>query len=178
METKLIIEALKREAEANPASKAALMVFALRERPRSTLTLVGLEHRMQREGFKYAKVDFIPLLTAMANIGIGELTRDRKGAVAGLENIRITFTSLGEAVCGDRKELQTFKLRNKFTRILPPKKPPLTPVSPKDLVFNKVEKSFQVNLEVSINGKLVHIPVPKELTNEDIMTLIGRFKVS
>ncbi len=175
METKLIVEALKREAEVNPASKAALMVFAVRKRPRSTLTLVGLEHRMQREGFKYEKAQFVSLLTAMANVGIGDPVKDAKGKIVGLKNIHTTFQSIGNAVCGDGQELETFKLRNKFNKIPTPRRPQVIPKPPS---IAETTKGLTVNLEIYINGKSVRIPVPTDLTNEDIMTLISRFKVS
>src|SRR6185369_6536291 len=110
IESKLVVEELKKEAETHPASKAALMVFCLRKRPRTTLTLIGLEHKMQREGFTYNKSEFLPLLTAMNSVGIGEFTKDSKGKIVGLEGINVTFKSLGEAVFDDKKQIETFKL--------------------------------------------------------------------
>lgn len=180
MDDKLMVEAMKREAESNPASKVALKSFCQRKRPRSTLTLVGLEHRLQAEGYDFPKSDYVSLLTALANVGFGELTRDHKGNISGLKSIKKTFESLGDAVTkeGAPPELVSFKLRPKFTRVAY-KKQYAAPLAPKPQVLTvEAPRGLTVNLEVSINGKSVHIPVPNELTNEDIMTLISRLKVS
>lgn len=157
-----LVEVLKTEAEKNPATKAALMVFCVRKRPRRTLTLVGLEQRMQKEGYRYSRKDYEPFIRILEFVGVGVLDFDGRGRLKGLKGIKISFKSIGDAVFSDG-QIVAIPQRNRFTAI--PK--------PKVLV---AKPGLTLSLGVEINGKQVNIPIPKELNNEDLAILIAKFK--
>lgn len=166
-----VIESLRKEAQINSASNAVVHMFALRERARATIVLTSLHNKMVIEGFTFERQDFIPLVRLMASLGLGTLTVDSKGRVLGLHDIKVKLQSLGQAVCGKDVKVIKFKLRNRF-RELPQVE--FTP-EPKKVVSSS---EYKINLEVSINGRAVHIPVPKDMSGEDIALLVGRLQAS
>lgn len=155
-----IVEKLVQETETNPIANAVFHVFALRRRNRSTLTITSLYYKMKQEGFDYPKTDYIPIMELLASLGFGELTTSRSGAVTGLKNIKIALQSIGAVACRQKLSLEGFNRRPKFERI-----------SNRQI---SIKKPQQVNLELVINGKYLHIPVPKEFDSEEITTLIKK----
>lgn len=176
MDTKQVVEILKKESDSNPASKAALMVFCLRDRPRSTLTLLGLEHRMKAEGFDHSKEEYIPLLKALVAAGIGQLTYADNGSILGIQGVDVTFLSIGEAVFKGKEELEKFKQRKKFKKLPPAPRAKVVPINKSQPELVTKPKSLSIGLQISLNGKLLSIPVPTNFSNEDLSELIGRFK--
>lgn len=168
-----MIKVLKDEADRNPASRAVLFMFSQRQRPRGTLTLDGLVHRMRQDGFPCTKKDFEPIIKALASVGIGVLNTTGRGKLIGLKEITTDFKSVGECVFGEAVEIKTFTPRVRFTKVTPPPRRSSLLVRPG---LHTPNSNFQVSLDVLLNGKHVLIPVPKDLTNEDLAALIGRFK--
>jgi len=164
MTNKESIEFLRKEADLNLATKSVFEVFCIRKRPRTTLTLVGLEHKMQKEGYKYTKKDYEPCLRALAFVGFGIMDFDAKGRLLGIKNIKTTFKSLGEAILGVRDDIKTFRQRNHFVSVSKP--PGLTTKA----------SLIEVSIEIMINGHLVHVPIPRALDSAGVAALIDRLK--
>lgn len=162
MTNKEMIDVLKIEADKNPATKAALQIFCLRKRPRSTLTLAGLEHKMKKAGYMYSKRDYEPLLRILEFVGVGTLDL-YNGRIKGLKNIKVTFQSIGKSVFGDQINVESRKQRNKFTDL----KSGRTVPKP---------SSLALNLDLIVNGKHVIIPLPQDLNNQELIDLIGWIK--
>lgn len=178
MNTKEMISQLRLEASKNPALNAVLHVFACRQRARSTLDVKVLERRMVKEGFKYASEEYVKILRLLGGVGIGKLDTDPKGRVRALKDIKITFQSLGLAVySGNDNELKTFKQRNKFVKLPIP-----TNVKLEDIKVvgrpKVISGGSNITLTVSVGSKAVSIPVPKDLTPEEITELVARFRHS
>jgi hypothetical protein len=168
MDTKQAYEILKKEQNSNSVSDAVFTMFTERKRPRQTLTLLGIEHRMKLEkGVNFPKEDYIPAIKALAEAGFGELDKDPKGQIVGLKNIKTKLKSIGMVLAGQSKEFETFKARPKFVEFK------VKGVVPKP---KAIAKPFNLSIQVSVNGKIVHIPVPKELSTQDVAELISRFK--
>lgn len=178
MEKSQIVEALQKEAKTNPASSAVFHVFASRERARSTVMLTSLYNGMKKEGFSFSRADYVSVLKLLNSLGFGTLYQDSRGRVLGLKNVKTTLQSIGEAALGNSNvNFQSFRPRNRYTNLQPrnqnireiyPRSPLEAPV--------KAKEDCKVNLEVDINGKTIHIPMTKNLTSEDIASLINRLQ--
>lgn len=161
-----LLSVLVKEAESNPASNAVFHVFALRKRARNSVTLTSLFNKMKKEGFDYAKSDYTPVLKLLASIGLGELDVGPKGNVRGLKNIKVTLQSIGNAACKQNKLMYNFRPRKKFAVIEVP--------APVETITPRVNNN--VNIELCLNGKMIHIPVPREFTVQDIAKLVEMLK--
>lgn len=167
MSNNKVVELLIKEAESSQASNAVFHVWALRERARAMVTLRNLHHTMVREGFNFDKQDYVRLFKVLASLGLAELDTDSKGRVRGLKKVVGTLYSIGQAACKQRADIEPFSPRNKFYNLVTTpeviRKPvPVTPVC--------------LNLQLTINGRDINIPLPKSLTAEEITKLMDVLK--
>lgn len=167
-----VIQVLKKEAETNPVANAVFHVFAIRRRARNSITIIGLTQKMKVEGFDFDTQKYADILRLLASLGFGKLDIDSKGKVRALKEIKTTLQSIGKVACGDKESLRNFKVRNKFIDM--PVRKNQDPDSPKE-VHTLGLRTTQMNLALSINGKIVTIPVPKNLTTNEIALLIAGF---
>lgn len=166
MELKEVIVELQKEAANNPASNAALHVFALRTRTRNRIDLNSLYARMKREGFtNFTRDDYVPLVKTMAKLGLGVIVQNRINRIVGIKDIKYTLQSLGAAAIGKVEQLQNYPVRSRFISLVPKAAP-----APKPM------KLSAVSLEISINGKSVKIAVPEDLNQQDLAMLISRLR--
>lgn len=169
------IETLKVEAKNNPTTDAVLHVWALRRRARQTVTLGALKQRMKAEGFNYDSAKYAEVLSLMAKLGFGRLVTDPKGRVRALTDVKVTLQSIGAAVCGSGQRLSDYKRRNRFRNL------PATPVAsepPKALPTIRPLTAPQVSLSINLNGKLVNIQVPSNMSAEEVAALVCRFQTA
>lgn len=161
-----IVETLKKEANNNPVVNAVFHVFALRKRARSTVNVTSLYYAMKKEGFNYEPKEYIPVLNLLANLGFGQIELDRKGKVKGLKNVKATLQSIGQAACGSASKLEITKQRAKFVKL-----PPAIEVI-------KENKKTELNLQLNINGKPIHISVPNNFTKDEIVLLLDKLHIA
>lgn len=159
MTAKDIIETLKQKASQNQATNDVLHAWAARERARQSVTVEALTHRMKREGFKHTREDYAEVLKTMADLGIGQLVKDSKGRISALKDVKTTLQSLGSAVVGTAANLKSFRARNRY-RKMPHNQAP-APAASKSVVIT-----------VYLGQKALPIPVPKDLTSEEIADLV------
>lgn len=165
-----VVSQLVSEAKANPASNAVFHVFGLRQRTRPSVSLVSLYHKMRKEGFSYTKEEYLPVLRLLATSGFGDLDVTSHGRVKGLKNIKTTLQSIGQMACGQKVTAEKFKPRRKFVNIMQ------KPAALKHFEVKNNPSYFDINLEVNLNGKVLHIPVPKELDANDLQSLLSRLR--
>lgn len=170
MDTNTKIELLIKEAETNPASNDVFHVMAARKRARNSINLSSLTNKMRKEGFDYAKKDYLPSIKLLAQLGFGELDLDKRGKIIGLKNIKVTLQSVGAAACRQGNHFSGFVPRNKFGTLVP--KPEVVKPVPQD---KKVETDKgTLSLPVGINNKIVMIKVSRNISGEDMATLIDK----
>jgi hypothetical protein len=119
---------------------------------------------MKKEGFNYYRSEYLPVIKLLADLGFGTLDVDSKGKIRGVKNIKVTLQSIGAAACKQNTFIKGFSPRNKFTTVSPIRNEP------------QAVKAMPtaVSLEFNINGKILHIPVPKDLTGEEIAQIVKK----
>lgn len=190
---------LKTKALTQPAIGAVLTAWALRERARRVVTLRSLTITMKREGFKHHAEDYAQALKAVSEAGFGTLDLDSKGRIRALKDIKVQLQSVGKSVLGG-DTVRAWRPRNRFgtltttpigmTPKAPEKQPKMvkapetkTATHAKVILARRstdkvrVEKSPPVSILVQINGKDVVIPVPANMTAEDVGALVRNFQV-
>lgn len=161
-----VVETLKKEIDSNPVVSDVLHVFAMRKRTRAVVTLHSLVQRMKNAGFNHERSEYITVLKVLANIGLGKLDVDSRGKVRALKDIKTTLQSIGQAAIQQADNLVNFHQRNKFHKI-----------NPEVIGLRRVAPTgTDVSLKVLINGKEVSVSLSKELTPEEIGTLVSKFQ--
>lgn len=165
---KEVIEALRQEAESNRVSREVFIVFAMRDRARSMITVAGLEQRMKTNGFpNNTREDYAKVLVFLDKLGLGKLMLKSNGKVLGLKDIKIKLQSIGEVACNKVSKLEGFHPRNTFHKLELPKQTP----KPAVIQAPKAEVTIKVDLG---SGLRYEIPIPKEATLDQITQLIKR----
>lgn len=165
---KEVVEALRKEAETNRVAREVFVVFAMRDRARSMVTLDGLEQRMKSNGFpNNTREDYAKVLTFLDKLGLGKLMLKANGKVLGLKDIKIKLQSIGEVACNRIGKLEGFHTRNTFQKLDFPKQA----LRPKQIVDYKGDLIIKVKFD---NGIGYEIPLPKEATLDQITSLIKR----
>lgn len=164
-----VVEKLKAESASNPVSNAVFHLFAVRKRTRSTVWLTNLYTQMTEAGFKYSKEQYAETLKFMASVGIGILKYTPRGKVKGIFDVKMTLQSIGEAACGIDPRIKSFSTRKRFYRLR---------VARPEVLTKEVEtpKDIDINLDVSINGKVIQIHIPTNFTKDDIALLIAKWR--
>lgn len=163
---KILIEALKREAEISRVAREVLTVFAHRKRDRSIITVKALRQYMLQQGFKNEPDDYANFITFLARQGVGQMMKSSKGKVLGIKNITVSLHSLGNVAMNGTPELKNFSSKPHYHRL----ELPLEIEKPK-----VIETKPIIYLTVEISpGKRVEIPFPKGLTPDEIAGIISR----
>lgn len=179
------IETLKLKAATIPAVGAVLLQWSTRDRARNQVTLRALSQKMKREGYKHEPAEYALALKAMSEAGFGTLETDAKGKVKALKNIKVKLQSVGQSVLGTDGSLKPFRPRNRFQTLnTKPVEATTAPKPPAQVVLKrratdkiKVQKSPPVSILVIINGKDVVIPIPANMTAEDVGALVRNFQL-
>lgn len=176
MNNQELIVALRKLATDNKTANAVFHVWALRERARSMVTLDSLAQKMKEEGFIYTREELCLVLKDLATLGVGRL-KTTNGRVSALEDIRVTLQSLGIVACGtvrpDLSALEPFRHRNKFAKVVTPKKlfeerrraMPTAPASTDDPPSA---------ITVTYGGLSLTVGVPKDMPAEDTAKILAR----
>lgn len=165
---KEVIEALKKEAETNRVAKEVFVVFAMRDRARSILTVNGLEQRMKANGFlNNTKEDYAKVLQFLDKLGLGKIMMKANGKTIGLKDIRIKLQSIGEVACNKIAKLEGFHSRNTFQKLELPKQA----FKPRIITEGKPEVTIKVELGTGIRYE---IPIPNGATIDQITSLLKR----
>lgn len=154
-----MVEALRNKAKEDKVANAIFHMFALRDRSRSDVTIVGLSQAMKHEGFNFKRDEYQKFLRFLSSIGIGQLMQDSKNKVKGIKDIHLTLESIGRAAIGKEiANLDAFVPRKKFNELI---------IIPKE---NKTE--VKVGVSMSVNGRSYNIDLPEDLTNTEIASVL------
>ncbi len=171
MNHKEAIDKLKKEATTNPTMSAVLHVFALRKRARNRITVEVLGKAMRVEGFLFGREQYQAVLQKLAEAGFGQLKKDHKGQIRALENISVTFKSLGEAVCNPHgAPIKGFRPRTRFVKVAKQPEQRTLMATPHPTLGVKVTLTFL------INNKAINVTVPDSFTADEIGTLVDRLQ--
>lgn len=180
MTTKDLVTALSQEVQKNPVFKDFALHCVTRQRARKELTLTSVSRNMKAEGFDYSDAQLIQVLKTLSELDIGKLDRDHKGRIRGLKDIRLTLQSLGAAALGqENPNLKPFKGRAAFGVIAKEAVPtPTAPYTGEDR--RRAPRPWQTSgakvvLTVLLGEKPINIPMPSNLTPEEIAALVQKF---
>lgn len=173
LNTPMLIDALRKGAASNKAFNAVCHMFATRERARQQVTIESLMMRMAQEGFRFSKKEYQGCLTFLASCGIGTLdVKTDTKEVKALKNIKVTLQSVGKAALAQGSSLEKFspqyeyqEVKFKDTIVQPPAT--AAPVIPPPAASGHV-----VMLVTRLNGKEVKLPLPRELTTQELGELV------
>lgn len=169
------VQTLRDRVAVDKIAKDVFHVMSIRERARNVITLGGLQQRMKKEGYNYEVGDYADVLKLMASLDFGTLMTDSKGRTIGLKDIKITLQSIGSAAIGQSDDLVGWKPRNKYV--------PIDTAAPEDIAPaprarpSEIEtKAYSISITALIHGTPVNIPIPNELTEKEIASLIVRLR--
>ena len=166
-----MIEKLKKELPANPVLHSVLLMFAMRDRTRRTVTVSGLRLKMNREGFQYTDDQLRGVIKTLAASGLGALDVGPKGGVRGIKDISVTLQSLGAAVCGTGSSLESFKTKHHFAKVSKE-----AAKGPKEVAKKPALKFTPIVLTAVVNGKPLNIGIPNSFTLADIGLLLDKLR--
>lgn len=171
MDISKAIETLRKEAEKNTAVKDVLKMWAGRERARGQVTLRALTQRMvNEENKKHDPAEYAKLLKLLGNLGLGQLKYDRTGEVLGIFNVQAKLQSIGQAALGKGKSIEAFKQRAKYK-----------PIDELEAAESRYEQlplpasnDKVTSIAVPLNGQLVQIQIPSDLTDAQLGAFIKK----
>lgn len=170
-----LIDNLKKEAQTNEAFNAVCHMFALRKRARNDVTVEALTRRMEKEGFKYTKEQYVDILKTMSKLGIGKLDSTASGKVRALKDVKMTLQSIGKAAVAT-SDLRTFRKRNRFAAIDIPREH--LAETPKEEPAKEATKTElpPVSLCLQVGGKALRIEGFEHLTAAEVSSLFQCFQ--
>lgn len=170
----VMVDALEKEANTNPAARAVFTMWSKRKRARHMASVSAIKQRLKLDGLEFPTSNYVSMLKLLASLGIGKLEINQKGRVVALREIRTTLQSIGSAAIGDGDNLNANKQRNQFTKLATTVKVPVPRSSHElDPLWNNIAP---VRIAFSIKGKVVNLEIPKDLTPEEIAGLVHRFQ--
>ena len=125
------------------------------------------------------------MLPILAQAGIGRLETGRNGKPKALKDIKIKLQSLGHSVLTSGPiKLESYHKKIKYAQFLtsaqkkPLTVPMLKALEPESFQRRAIDRTVQrgVSIQITINGKLILIPVPANLTVEDVAALVVTFQ--
>ncbi len=172
-----MIKRLKQEAQTNDLARAVFVVWGVRDRARSVVSVNNLSNTMVKHGFSFPVERYEDLLKFLAEMGIGKIHRSPKGKVQALVDIPIKLQSIGQAASGHNTGLKSMRRKARFKSL--PKmgaaesEPQEVSAMPGLVTKPKViaAERAPVVLSVMIGDKRVDIPVPAGLSDDEIKTL-------
>lgn len=164
-----VIQLLRNEVKINPAVDAVMHLWASRDRARVQVTVAALEYAMKREGFKYDRQDYTNLLGFLAKLELGILETDSRGRIVALKKVHTTLQSIGKAAVQEGATLETFKRRNRYSKLLVDK----LPIKPPTKILGA---DTAVSIAVRLGNKVLQIPIPESFDRSEIADLIARFQ--
>lgn len=170
------ISTLKKEVAQNPAASAVFHVFATRQRARHMVSLRALSQRMEKEGFDFSPTEYSKVLRLLSDCGFGKLEKNKRGKVTALVEVKTTLQSLGAAVLGQQKKVDAYHRRQMYKDVVAVSQ--AVKKSPQTLTVYPYRASSTVSITLTINGKPIIVPIPGELTPEEIAGLIAHFQAS
>lgn len=176
MSMKETVLELKKLAAENKIAEELFIVWAHRKRARNEITMKALCKSMEDRGFTYPNSEYNKILEVLASLGLGVIKKDFKGRVKGLYDVPVSFSSIGEVAVNSSDKLNPFKSRRKYKKLFD-KGWTLEEQAPKpvEVVPPQRGQIYELNLEILINGKSLHIPVPKDLSKDELATLISKW---
>lgn len=188
-----MVQQLRDEAKRNQAFKDVCHMLAIRKRTRGRLTVTRLKQAMEEEGFNYSRSQYENILSFLGKLGLGVLSTSKRGKAKSLSNIKIKVQSIGAAALGQSPTLNLKREINRYEDIVSlsenvhdkqfvetATKAPEMPrierkAKPNDV--RKVSRAYPVFLTMLLDGKLVNIPGPSNITNENVGDFIAEFAV-
>ncbi len=170
-----MIKRLKQEAQTNDLARAVFVVWGMRDRARSVVSVNNLSNTMVKHGFSFPVERYEDLLKFLADMGIGKIHRSPKGKVQALVDIPIKLQSIGQAASGHNTGLKSMRRKARFKSLpkveegLQAAAAPTMPglVTKPKVIANRVP----VVLSVMMGDKRVDIPVPADLSDDEIKIL-------
>lgn len=173
MEKERILE-LKKEAESNPAVMDVFKMFSGRERARGQVSLKALALRMKQNGYEYNEKDYDEILRLLAKYEFGDLEEDKKGRVKRLKNVKYTLQSIGKVVCSQNGKLEKYDKKAEY-KDLSKGNWTIESVKP-DVSIYPFRVSGIMSITMSVNGKAIIVPLPEDLTADEIHEIVKRFQ--
>lgn len=166
-----------REAAKDSVFHAVATQLSQRSRARDHITVYALTREMQQEGFKYEEAQIAEVLETLSEIGIGTLKHSAEGFIEALVDIRVALKSVGEAALRGTS-LKDFQKRQRHnTKSAPQRAQASRPTPPKDTGPWLADEASMV-LTVKIGGRPINIPVPRELSSDQVSELVGKFRTT
>ncbi len=167
-----MIKRLKQEAQTNDLARAVFVVWGVRDRARSVVSVNNLANTMVKHGFTFPVERYEDLLKFLAEMGIGKIHRSPKGKVQALVDIPIKLQSIGQAASGHNTGLKSMRRKARFKSLPKMEDPQEVSAMPGLVTKPKViANRVPVVLSVMMGDKRVDIPVPADLSDDEIKTL-------
>lgn len=183
---KQVTELLQNEARMNPVFNAVATMFAVRKRTRYIVTLRNLKIAMDNNGFKYGTKEYAKVLEFLGQLGLGVVTKDRRGGVKALDRITTTLQSIGMVALGyskvslkTRRQVRRFKpleaIEDMHTKDFVVNTKDETPI-PRLKVKVREESPYPTYLTVMIEGRPVFIQGPADIKQDNLGEFMVAFK--
>jgi hypothetical protein len=166
-----VIDRLSQEAKSKPAANALFHVWGVRERHarNGVVSMRAVRSQMQEEGFTFDQKEYEAILRLLAELGLGKLDVSHKGEVRGLKEVRTTLKSIGMAAC-QKSGLKSARIRNRYSKIAARRAP---------VAQERQEPAYAgvtaVGLVVNLGKRSISIPVPKDISGEELSALVAKF---
>lgn len=171
-----VVDALKERVKTDPLFNAIMHRFAIRERARNQVTLTNLRITMIKEGYSnFPVTKYQEALKFLASLGFGRLETNASGKVTALVDIRHTLQSIGQ-VASDMKgaKLEGFTPANVYEPLQEPAGRVVPEVdAPKPVAPETPSADYPAVLQVTIDGKVVHFPLPRAISPAELGFLLA-----
>lgn len=166
-----LIAELREEVKRNAVFKDIMHMLTLRKRTRGRLTVTRLKQAMEEEGFNYSRKQYESVLGFMGKLGLGTLSTSKRGKITALNGIKLRLQSIAEASLNVHSNLKTRQEQARYEN-LKPENARILHLENKSPIRESTNPVF---LTMSLNGKLVNIPGPNNISDSSIGEFIANF---
>lgn len=140
----------------------------------TSLSVRGVVNGLKEAGTPVGLTKAREFLTALVECGVGKGVKDDDGKLSNVTKMVLNTREIGEAVVGDSKNLRRFHADRKSRNI--EGAADAVRASPQELKIYPMRKASNISITVTINGKPVILPLPDDLSSDQLSALIERLK--
>lgn len=175
MDTTIAIEKLRFAASEDRVVRDIFENFSKRDRVWDSVALRPLWLAMKESGRPHPIGKISEVLGLIASVGIGKKHAAANGRVIKVSNLTLDLRALGEAVVGDGRIKDVRKYRTGM------QERNLSAVaeavrSPSSMKVYPLRKASSLSITLTINGKPVVMPLPGDLSPEELAAVIERLR--
>lgn len=170
---KNIVEMLRSKARGSKTFENVCVVFAVRERARSQITVASLKQTMLKHGYPdFTSAHASDVIEFLSSLNIGIIHKDTKGRVKALINVKYTLQSIGAAALGETPRVEGFNQKRRFIQL--PVKTEKVMEQRKEALIEKSKETYPARVTAELDGRTIDFPLTAIEFKQFLATILSK----